>query len=343
MKISHKTEKLRDIIKLRDSIKLDPSWQRGPVWDNSRKALLIDSILRGYDVPMIYLRKTNESQPYQFEVVDGQQRLRAVWDYIDGNYSLTKDVQDINGVRIATKGFDDLTNRMKSRLRDFEIVIAYIEDAHQPAISEVFSRMQMGIRLNPAELRNATQTGLRHAIDSTARLHPFFRESRIPLARFKHQDYLAHALSVCHHGLQRDAKAPQLKDDYTHITDSEDYAPLIVAANAILDVLHNVNTRNRRRITQKWMFVDLFYFLYCNRKKIKAISKSALSSLYLKLDEDRREHNAEPDLLLEGKLTSRDRDLYDYIIAFKYSGGEKSNLQQRARVVKRRFSAPLGL
>ena len=343
MKISHQTEKLRDIIKLRDSIKLDPSWQRGAVWDKSRKALLIDSILRGYDVPMIYLLKTNESQPYHFEVVDGQQRLRAVWDFIDGTYSLAKDAQDINGIRIANKSFDDLTNRMKNKLRNFEIVIAYIVDAHQPAISEVFSRMQMGIRLNPAELRNAIQTGLRHAIDSTARLHPFFRESRIPPARFKHQDYLAHALSVCHHRSQRDAKAPQLKDDYTHLTESSDYAPLIAAANDILDLLHNINTRNRKRITQKWMFVDLFYFLYCNRKKIKLISKPALSSLYRKLDDDRREHNAEPELLLAGKPTRGDRDLYDYIMAFKYAGGEKSSLQQRAKVVKRRFSATLGL
>lgn len=313
------------------------------MWDKARKSLLIDSILRGYDVPMIYLRKTNGSLPYQFEVVDGQQRLRAVWEFMDGHYPLSKNTQDICGIRVANKGFDDLNSRMRNRLQNFELVVAYIEDAHQPAISEVFSRMQMGIRLNPAELRNAIQTGLRHAIDSTARLHPFFRDSRIPAARFKHQDYLAHAFSVCHHRVQRDAKAPQLKDDYTHITDSADYAPLIGAANKILDIMHDLNSRNRKRLTQKWMFVDLFYFLYCNRDKIKRIGKPTLSSLYRELDDERRKHNAEPELLLEGKHTQRDRDLYDYIMAFKYAGGEKSNLQQRAKVIERRFSSPLGL
>ena len=292
---------------------------------------------------MIYLRRTNEPQPYRFEVVDGQQRLRAVWEFIDGHYQLAKETNDIDGKRVANKGFDELSAGMKNKLRNFEIVVAYIEDARQPAISEVFSRMQMGIRLNPAELRNAIQSGLRHAIDSTARLHSFFRESRIPAARFKHQDYLAHAISVCHHRLRRDAKAPQLKDDYTHMTDSAVYAPLIDASNRILDVLQDLNSRNRKRLTQKWMFVDLFYFLYVNREKIGSIRKPVLSSLYRDFDEERIEHNAEPEFLLVGNPSQRKRNLYDYILAFKYAGGEKANLQQRARVMKHRFSSPLGL
>ena len=207
---------------------------------------------------MIYLRKTNEVQPYQFEVVDGQQRLRAIWEFMDGEYRLSKDAQTINGTHIANSLFDDLSNRMKTALRRFEIIIGYIEDAQQPAISEVFSRMQMGIRLNPPELRNAVQSGLRHGIDSIARLHPFFLESRIPVTRFKHQDYLAHGLSVSHHRARRDAKAPQLMDDYIHITDFAVCSDLLDAANSILDVLHQVNIRNQRRITQKWMFVDLY-------------------------------------------------------------------------------------
>lgn len=342
MRIFHQATQLKDIVAMRGSIILNPSWQRGPVWIRSRQALLIDSILRGYDIPMIYLRKTNDSTPHQFEVVDGQQRLRAVWDFLDGHYTLAKDAEAVNGVRIANKRIDDLPKSMQAKLHEFEVVIAYIEDAHQPAVSEIFSRMQMGVRLNPPELRNAIQTGLRHAIDSTARLHPFFHDSRIPAARFKHQDYLAHALSVCHHRARRDAKARQLKDDYVHVTDSAIYAPLMQSANAILNVLHDLNVRNQKRITQKWMFVDLFYFLYEKRGRLSKIDNRTLSSSYRKLDEDRRKHNAEPEILIEGKHGKEERDLYDYIIAFKYAGGERANLQQRAEVVGRRLSKAVG-
>src|SRR5690606_1423494 len=138
----------------------------------------------------------------------------------------------------------------------------------EPEISRLFSRMQMGVRLNPAELRNAVQSGLRHAIDGMARLHPFFSDARIPATRFKHQDFLAHAFSICVHGGKRDLKAPQLMDDYTHIIDSKIYGPLTADADRILTFLRDINAHASKRIRQKWMFVDLFYLVHQHKNKL---------------------------------------------------------------------------
>lgn len=158
-------------------------------------------------------------------------------------------------------------------------------------------------------------------------------KSKIPSARFKHQDYLAHALSVCHHDGARDAKANQLHDDYTHITSSAVYAPLISDANEILDFLEGVNDAVGRQITQKWIFVDLFYFLYKNKNVLRSTNPKDFSKAYLAFEDARKKHNAEPEKLLTGKSTKADKDLYDYIIAFKIGGGERSNIMQRAAVV----------
>ena len=343
MNIQHRTQTLQRIIELRDEIELDPSWQRGAVWTTSRKSLLIDSILRRYDVPMFYLRATPNSSPYKYEVVDGQQRLRAIWEYIDGDYSLAKESQAVDGYSIAGATFEELPPKLRKRFNCFEIVVGYISHARQLAISEIFSRMQMGVRLNPPELRNALQSGLRHAIDSTARLHPFFHESRIPSARFKHQDYLAHACSVAYHQARRDAKAAQLKDDYTHISDSTEYSPLIDAANVVLDVLRDLNSKTSKRLTQKWMFVDLFYFIYSNRRSIDRLDRHMLADLYRDFDEHRIDNIAEPEVLLEPPVDRARKELYEYIVAFKYAGGESAQLRRRARVIGRRFSTPLGL
>ena len=201
----------------------------------------------------------------------------------------------------------------------------------------------MGVQLNPAELRNAVQTGLRHAIDGTARLNPFFKSSRIPFARFKHQDYLAHAISICVHGAKRDLKAQQLMDDYTHLTDADDYAPLMADADDILTFLDKVNARTSGRIRQKWIFVDLFYLLYQNKTKLKKLNINDFADTYVQFDQDRLEHNAEPEHLLSGKPTKKQQDLYDYILAFKISGGEWENLEQRNKVLKRKFKAVLGV
>ena len=63
-----------------------PQYQRTPVWNETKKQLLIDSVLRGYDLPKFYLRSSDP--PYDHEVVDGQQRLYAIWDFRDDQYAL---------------------------------------------------------------------------------------------------------------------------------------------------------------------------------------------------------------------------------------------------------------
>lgn len=339
MKIKHDIMKISKLTKIRDTVHLNPAWQRGPVWSVQKKALLVDSILRRYDVPMIYLRECKPESPFAYEVVDGQQRLRSIWDFIDGVYGLTKDLEKIGKFEIAGKKYKGLPQALKIRLNSFKMVIAFVKNAREPQISRLFSRMQMGVRLNPAELRNAVQTGLRHAIDGTARLHPFFQNSRIPPSRFKYQDYLAHAVSICIHGTKRDLKALQLMDDYTNITDDSVYAPIIADSDEILEFLQKVNLLALKRITQKWIFVDLFYLLFQNKTKIKP---KDFARVYLQFDKDRRKHNAEPEKLLSRKPSQQDQDLYDYIMAFKISGGERKNLEERNEILNRRFKKLMG-
>lgn len=62
----------------KEKIDPKPAFQRNAVWPLEKKQLLIDSLLRGYDIPKIYLRMLNNNEKYESEVVDGQQRLRAI-------------------------------------------------------------------------------------------------------------------------------------------------------------------------------------------------------------------------------------------------------------------------
>ena len=340
MKISHEIKKLGHLIKIRGEIHLNPAWQRGSVWSTSKQALLIDSILRGYDIPMIYLRECTPATPYTYEVVDGQQRLRSLWNFIDGEYAFPKGLDKIEEIDIGGKKYCDLPKTFRDRIIDFAIVIAFVKNAHGPEISRLFSRMQMGVRLNPPELRNAVQTGLRHAIDGVARVHPFFLNSKIPSARFKHQDYLTHITSICIHGTKHDLKAPQLMKDYES-TDSNTYIPVMADANKILTFLDKVNEHTLRLIKQKWIFVDLFYLLYQNKAKLNKIKPKEFAETFLKFDQQRLRYLAKPEKLLSGIPTQKQRDLYDYILAFKISGSESKKLKQRNEVLKRRFKTAL--
>ena len=78
----------------------NPDYQRPAVWSQAQKQLLMDTILRGYDIPKFYWRKVSSS-PDNYEVVDGQQRVRAIWEFVEGKYRLSKTTDKIGDYDVA--------------------------------------------------------------------------------------------------------------------------------------------------------------------------------------------------------------------------------------------------
>jgi len=70
-------------------LELSPEFQRRSVWKPGAKSYLIDTIIKGMPIPIIFLRdkRTDISQfePIR-EVVDGQQRLRTVLSFVCPEY-----------------------------------------------------------------------------------------------------------------------------------------------------------------------------------------------------------------------------------------------------------------
>lgn len=75
----------------RERIDPTPDYQRPPAWTKKQKQLLIDSILREYDIPKMYWRKMKREDGIEYEVIDGQQRLRTIWSFESGEFELAKD------------------------------------------------------------------------------------------------------------------------------------------------------------------------------------------------------------------------------------------------------------
>ena len=84
MEISKRPWPILSVCGNRNRIDTNPDFQRPAVWRIGQKQLLIDTILRGYDIPKLYWRKVNKS-PEKYEVVDGQQRLSLKQAH-DGDY-----------------------------------------------------------------------------------------------------------------------------------------------------------------------------------------------------------------------------------------------------------------
>ena len=131
-----------------------PAYQRGPVWSVSHQQLFIDSILRGFDIPKLYLRTVDDDQ-YKWEVIDGQQRLRAIWGFLSNGYPVSDDSDPVDGHAIAGEFYKDLHEDLVDQLVAYELSIVSVEETNDQEVEDMFLRLQNGMPLNAAEKRNA--------------------------------------------------------------------------------------------------------------------------------------------------------------------------------------------
>jgi hypothetical protein len=112
METSKKAWPISSMYGIRGAINTNPDYQRPAVWSSSQKQLLVDSILRGYDVPKFYWRQVSK-KPVSYDVVDGQQRIRAICEFCDGKYGLPKDADPIDGFDVKGIKHDALPHELR--------------------------------------------------------------------------------------------------------------------------------------------------------------------------------------------------------------------------------------
>lgn len=134
-------------------IELNPGYQRHRVWkDNKRKSLLIESLMLRIPIPAFYFYE-NEDGKYQ--VIDGQQRLTTIQEFIKGEFKLSG--MEYLGKQYNQRGFKDLDVKYVQRIYRTQIAVNIL-DARSPqkVIFDIFRRVNTGgINLNPQEMRNA--------------------------------------------------------------------------------------------------------------------------------------------------------------------------------------------
>lgn len=137
-----------------EELKLSPKYQRNSVWNNSAKSYLIDTILRGYPIPQIFLRQiidTNTRRTTR-EIIDGQQRLRSIIEFTQNSFSILKNHNN----ELAGKYYNDLDEDYKEKFLNFNISTEIIKLKEDSKIYEMFARLNTNnMALNKQELRNA--------------------------------------------------------------------------------------------------------------------------------------------------------------------------------------------
>jgi len=143
------------------NLNLAPNFQRKPVWSEAMASFLIDSILNKLPIPEIYLRSTSSADGRTtHEVVDGQQRIRAILAFAHNDLELRGDDGLQVSARWTGKSFDDLTEYEKLAFWSYELVVRDLGDASDGEIRDLFRRLNVNqMPLTDQEIRHATYTG----------------------------------------------------------------------------------------------------------------------------------------------------------------------------------------
>lgn len=154
-----------------NTLELSPSFQRRPIWPSAAKSYLIDTVVRGLPIPIIFLRERKsdlDTQEPKREVVDGQQRLRTLISFISPkslkDFDEDRDsfvVKESHSEELGGKKFSELRPDLRQRLLDYEFSVHVLpSDVGDREVLEIFARMNAtGIKLNDQELRNAAWFG----------------------------------------------------------------------------------------------------------------------------------------------------------------------------------------
>lgn len=335
---------------LQSRINVDAEFQRGPVWSEAQQALLIDSILRGFDIPKIYLQTLHDGSQHLFDVIDGKQRLTAIWRFVSNNLKLLpetdfQDLGDLSGLC-----WSKLSSKAKDRLQFTNITVSRIEDATQDEIRELFLRLQNGEPLNAAEKRNAMEGPVRDFVAEKLVKHSLWESTGLREARFGWDEHAAIILALVLEDGPTALKGADLSRLYGK-SDFDPEGPSALRTIQLLDTLQNVSMVKPKYLRTRWGIVDLSIVLL-RLNKDKTVSPEQVMKFYENFDEERRRvgqtlsdlQTKVVELSLDDGLPSDEielsqipSDIFKYHMAFAREGASKENVKTRSDIMYKKF------
>ena len=150
---------------------VNAEYQRGAAWSLEQKQALVDSLFRGYPIPAFFLHLKERRDlladdiARKYEIVDGQQRLIALRDYLRGEFTLLgaedKRLSLPTSLRPldapwAGKSFEQLGAELQTRFLERHLDVFYVvPDRHDDEVRDLFIRLQKGTALTRQQVRDA--------------------------------------------------------------------------------------------------------------------------------------------------------------------------------------------
>lgn len=196
----------------RGELVLNPKFQRREVWSDKARSYLIDTIVRGKPIPKIYMRQdvNPETRKTKREIVDGQQRLRSVLDFLKDEFKISR----AHHRELGGKYFSGLDQGTQRDILRYEFVVDLLQDMPDNEVYDLFARINTySEKLKPQELRNAKWFGeFKSSVYQLAQeFVTFFESNKIfsskQILRMAEAEFISELLLAMEEGIREGSKA----------------------------------------------------------------------------------------------------------------------------------------
>ena len=275
----------------------DPAYQRKSVWSDEKQSFFIDSILRNYPVPPIFLHKKidDATGKQTFDVIDGKQRLTSIIKFINNELPATSendsDEDELSGVYFQDLDNDTLSKYKKMFWR-YELQIQYVDTEDKSLIDKLFDRLNRnGEPLTGQELRHSQyySSPLLKQIEELSELEFWKkRTENYDLARMEDKEFISELFFATIEKKPLGANKQDIIDDF-YKKYHENRNIIKIAKEDFLNITTYLNALNIDYDTYSIRGVSHIYGLFCFSQycyindKPKELVSTKLKDFYLEL------------------------------------------------------------
>lgn len=325
---------ISDIYKIFKSKNLivDDSYQRRAVWGEKDKVRLIETVLLNLVIPELFFWMA-ETDPETGEsithIVDGQQRINAIYTFINNEFKLSSKFLLDNDIKQKFDGkfFKDFTPEEKTAFWNYPLMIIDIDsNATKNDIINMFNRLNLtDYNLNEQEKRNSKSgefAELAREISGEKFWDKYRLFSGTDIKRMKDVEFCAGLIILYRNGIidQTDQTAlnqayDQMKEDYQD--KDSDKAAVLEAIDTIKDFFINDEIiKFARRKTQLYTLFSIIFYMQREGMPIKSDYKKNLKAfvnLYSVFGND---------IDLSAKMDDEEKTLFDWLKKYKLASSE---------------------
>jgi hypothetical protein len=246
----------------RGQLQLSPDFQRRSVWSQKAKSYLVDTIIRGKPIPKLLITQEIQDRRNTRIVVDGQQRLRAILEYVEGGFPISR----AHNRDLAGRRFDQLPTEIQTELMKYEVGVDLLYDLPYRDILDIFARLNTyTVKLNGQELLNAKYVGYFKQLvyELGYKYVDYWIESKVltkaQVTRMLEAELAADLVISILEGVQTNKNVEQFyrgfEEDFDNVDDIEDKFDSIMSYIAAIYPAKDIEATN-------WSRIHLFYTLF---------------------------------------------------------------------------------